>query len=54
MKALSLLPSLLLPLQALAHEGHGQPGASHWHATDLVLPLAVAVGLLWYLRKNRK
>jgi len=32
---------------AQAHEGHGLPGASHWHATDtlgLLLVLALAVG----------
>jgi hypothetical protein len=52
MKALPLL-LLLLPLQALAHEGHGQAGESHWHATDLLLPMALALGLLWYLKKRK-
>jgi hypothetical protein len=36
---------------ASAHEGHGLPGASHWHASDVLLPLllAAAVGLaIWW------
>lgn len=53
MKALLLLLLLPLHLQALAHEGHGQEGVSHWHATDLLLPLALAAGLAWYLKKRK-
>jgi hypothetical protein len=37
-----------------AHEGHGLPGASHWHASDLLgfgIALAVALALLWIRRK---
>ena len=50
----ALLPALLLlPWYALAHEGHGQEGISHWHATDLLLPLALAAGLLWFLKKRK-
>ncbi|MFH7045041.1 hypothetical protein ABT392_22425 [Paucibacter sp. JuS9] len=50
----ALLPALLLlPWHALAHEGHGQEGISHWHATDLLLPLALAAGLLWFLKKRK-
>jgi hypothetical protein len=47
------LAFVLLPLAALAHEGHGPEGA-HWHASDLlglVLALAVAV---WLWKKARK
>ena len=38
---------------AHAHEGHGMPGASHWHATDIAWLLAVvaAVGL-WLARRK--
>ncbi len=39
-----------------AHEGHGLEGASHWHATDTVglLVLAVAVGLVvWFTRGGK-
>ncbi len=41
---------------AFAHEGHGLEGASHWHATDTVglLVLAVAVGLVvWFTRGGK-
>jgi hypothetical protein len=39
----------------LAHEGHGVPGASHWHATD-ALGFAAAVGaaLVPAWRSHRK
>ena len=33
---------LCTALIARAHEGHGLPGASHWHAGDLGLYLAAA------------
>ena len=36
-------------MAALAHEGHGLPGASHWHAGDALLWLAgVGVAALLY------
>ena len=44
-----------LPLAALAHEGHGEPGASHWHATDAMgfaLALAIGAGLIWWNRRK--
>ena len=40
---------------AQAHEGHGLPGSSHWHATDvvgLVLVLALAAGAAWWIRRK--
>lgn len=40
---------------AQSHEGHGLPGASHWHATDvlgLVLAVAVAAGAWWWTRRK--
>ena len=49
---------LTLPLLALAavhsahaHEGHGLPGSSHWHASDVlgfVLIAAVAAAIVWW------
>jgi hypothetical protein len=38
---------------AQAHEGHGMPGLSHWHAGDVALLLAAvgAVGL-WLARRK--
>lgn len=42
---------LLLGTAAQAHDGHGLTG-SHWHATDSLLWIALAVGLgLWWSRK---
>jgi hypothetical protein len=40
---------------ARAHEGHGLPGASHWHASDvfgLVLAVAAVAGLWWFSRRK--
>ena len=52
----------ILPLLALAaaqvaqaHEGHGLPGSSHWHASDVlgfVLIAAVAAGIAWWRRRK--
>jgi hypothetical protein len=43
-----------LSAAALAHEGHGLPGASHWHSTDVVgYVLAAGIGAaLWFTRKK--
>jgi hypothetical protein len=49
------LASALLPATLLAHEGHGLPGAAHWHATDalgFMLVLAVAAGIVWWSRRK--
>jgi len=45
--------SALSAVPAFAHEGHGLPGPSHWHASDALLLLAAAVvaGLWWARRK---
>jgi hypothetical protein len=56
-KSSALLATLLLPLQgALAHEGHGLPGVSHWHPTDIV-GLLLAAGLvvlaIWLARGGK-
>jgi MYXO-CTERM domain-containing protein len=40
---------------ALAHEGHGLPGVSHWHATDaawLAMGLAAAALAWWWIRRK--
>ena len=51
-----LMPLIwLTPLAAQAHPGHGLPGFSHWHATDVlgyVLMAAVAAAAVWWLRRK--
>ena len=50
--ALAVLASTGL---AQAHEGHGLPGLSHWHAGDVgvLLALAAVIGLgLWLSRRK--
>lgn len=40
---------------ALAHEGHDMPGVSHWHSTDVLGFVAIALmvaGAIWM--KGRK
>ena len=47
--------SALAASTALAHEGHGLPGLSHWHASDvfgLVMVVAAAAGLWWFSRRK--
>ena len=44
-----------LAATAHAHEGHGLPGAAHWHASDLwgfMLPLAVLGAAAWWIRRK--
>jgi hypothetical protein len=41
---------------AQAHEGHGLPGAVHWHGSDawgFVLALALVAGLIWWGGRGR-
>jgi hypothetical protein len=49
------LPAAVFTGAARAHEGHGLPGAAHWHATDtfgLVLVVALgAAAVAWSRRK---
>lgn len=46
---------LAMSVAAQAHEGHHQPGAAHWHATDVfgfvALALLVAAAVWWIGRK---
>ena len=44
-----------LATSAQAHEGHGLPGASHWHSTDAigyVVLAAVVAAALWSTRRK--
>jgi hypothetical protein len=52
MRTFVTLTLATVPALAAAHEGHGVPGAAHWHATDAwgFLALAVVLGLLWWQR----
>ena len=39
-----------------AHEGHGLPGSSHWHVSDLMgfaLALAIVIGAIWFTGRDR-
>jgi hypothetical protein len=46
---------LLAAGAAAAHEGHGLPGAGHWHASDtlgLLLVAALAAGA-WFIGRRK-
>ena len=54
MQRLILVVSLF-PVLALAHEGHGIEGASHYHATDVwgfLAALAVVV-VMWWMGRDK-
>ncbi len=55
MKHLFLLTGAALATLAQAHEGHGLPGLSHWHAGDaaLLLVAVVAAAALWWLARRK-
>jgi hypothetical protein len=40
---------------AWAHEGHGLAGSAHWHATDTLgfVGLAVVAAAVWYINKRK-
>ena len=40
---------------AFAHEGHGLPGSAHWHASDTLgfVGLAVVAVAVWFLHKRK-
>ena len=51
----AVLPALMTPALALAHEGHGLPGSAHWHATDVVgwiVGAAVVAAAAWWIRRK--
>ena len=52
---LILAAGLMAVQTAHAHEGHGLPGLSHWHSTDVlgfVVVAALIAGVVWF--KGRK
>jgi hypothetical protein len=52
-KQFSLLTLAACAGLAQAHEGHGLPGLSHWHAGEVALVLAaVALVGLWLARRG--
>lgn len=53
--ALTATIAITLPERALAHEGHGMGGGSHWHATDawgLVIGAAAVAVVFWLGRRQ--
>jgi hypothetical protein len=53
-KVLTLI-TLLVPLIAAAHAGHGLASTSHWHASDtlgLLLVAALSAGAWWFSRRK--
>ena len=40
---------------AFAHEGHGLPGSAHWHATDTLgfVGVALVAVLVWTINKRK-
>ena len=46
---------LLMPAWAIAHEGHGIEGASHYHATDVwgFLALVGVIAVMWWMGRNK-
>ena len=55
-KSLAILLSGAWPhWGAFAHEGHGLTGSTHWHATDTIgfVGLAVVVALIWLMGRGQ-
>ena len=50
-----LLSGALTHAGAFAHEGHGLSGDTHWHATDTMgfLGLAVVAALVWFMGRGK-
>ncbi len=40
---------------AWAHEGHGLAGSAHWHATDTLgfIGVALVAALVWFIGKGK-
>ena len=51
----TLLSGAATHLGAFAHEGHGLPGSTHWHATDTLgfVALAVVAAVVWLIGKGK-
>ena len=45
----------LMPAWAMAHEGHGIEGASHYHATDVwgFFALVGVIAVMWWMGRNK-
>ncbi len=50
-----LLSGAATHLGAFAHEGHGLPGSTHWHATDTLgfVGVALVAVLVWAINKRK-
>jgi hypothetical protein len=50
-----LLSGAFTHVGALAHEGHGIEGSVHWHATDTLgfVGVAVVAALVWFIGKGK-
>jgi hypothetical protein len=46
---------LLMPAWAIAHEGHGIEGPSHYHATDVwgFLAFVGVIAVMWWMGRNK-
>jgi hypothetical protein len=55
-RAVAAATLVLAALPALAHEGHGLGGATHWHATDAwgFIGLALVLALALWLTRGGK
>jgi hypothetical protein len=56
MKRIAALTAALAAFAAQAHEGHGLPGTSHWHASDAwgLLAVGALVTLAIWLSRGGK
>jgi hypothetical protein len=52
-KGLCTVLAALASPWAAAHEGHGLPGPSHWHAGDTLLLLAGVALVVWTLARRK-
>ncbi len=50
-----LLSGALTHWGAQAHEGHGLPGSVHWHATDVLgfIGLALVAAAVWFIGRGK-
>jgi hypothetical protein len=50
-----LLLGLLSHWGAFAHEGHGLQGSAHWHATDVLgfIGVALVAAAVWFIGKGK-
>ena len=50
-----LLSGALTHWSAYAHEGHGLPGSSHWHASDTLgfVGVVLVAAVVWFINKRK-